>query len=71
MLRLEMALMVELSASGPPQQLNNSATLISVEIEDVEKMMIFWSFLPATGKVRPSPLSGMQLRGGYRTRSSD
>jgi hypothetical protein len=39
MLRLEMALTIELSASRPPQQLSNF--LISVEIDNVEKMVIF------------------------------
>jgi hypothetical protein len=69
MLRLEMALTMEFSASRPPQQLSNF--LISVEIDDFEKMMIFCYFAPVTGKIMPSPLSGMHLRGGYCTESSD
>jgi hypothetical protein len=56
MLRLEMALTMELSASRPPQQLSNF--LISVEIDDVEKMVIFWSFSPLTRKIMPSPYLG-------------
>ena len=69
MLRLEMALTMELSASRPPQQLSNF--LIAAEIDDVEEMVIFWSFPPVTGKIMPSPLSGMHLRSGYCTESSD
>jgi hypothetical protein len=69
MLRLEMALTMEFSASRPPQQLSNF--LISVKIGDVEKMVIFWSFPLITWKIMPSPLSGMHLRGGYCTESSD